>query len=169
MKALPVYAYGGAGLNTHVVVEYAIVEDEDFDFLNQWTWKRYFARDEVLRKEGEKVIYLLDVLRERSELRANLQAPAKDTWKHIVVCQPGGGPVVALAIVDEQDYEHLKQWIWCLHNGEALRKEGPGYIFMHLVVAARAGIPGAEHISTNHLDNRRSNLHNEPTDIDWTP
>jgi hypothetical protein len=41
---------------------------------------------------------------------------------------------------------------------------------MHFVVGARAGIPGAEHISTNHLDNRRSNLQTqEPSDIDWTP
>jgi hypothetical protein len=164
MRSLPVHAYGGVGLNTHVVVEYAIVEDADFAYLSQWTWVRYYAKDGVLRKEGEKVIYLLDVIRERHA------RPAKDTWKHIVVCQPGGGPVVALAIVDEQDYEHLKQWIWCLHNGEALRRGNVGYVFMHFVVGARAGIPGAEHISTNHLDNRRSNLQTqEPSDIDWTP
>jgi hypothetical protein len=91
--------------------------------------------------------------------------------RYIPLSKYGSGSTAARAIVDDIDYPFLSHWTWKLHNGEAVRKGDVGYVFMHFVVAARAGIPGAEHISANHLDNRRSNLPAPKTSgipgVDW--
>ena len=75
-----------------------------------------------------------------------------------------------IAIVDNEDYEHLMQWKWCCaNNGYAVRSrhkaEAPGssMILMHRMVLERAIGPCPEGMRTDHrdmdkLNNRRSNL-----------
>jgi len=76
-----------------------------------------------------------------------------------------------VALVDDEDYEYLMQWKWWAHkmgNGfYAERKSRKGEflkqktIFMHRVVAERAGIDISnmiDHIDRDGLNNQRENL-----------
>ncbi len=61
------------------------------------------------------------------------------------------------AMVDDEDYEWLSQWKWCLHSkGYAVR--GNGTILMHCVIVGTPVGFETDHINQNKLDNRRSNL-----------
>jgi hypothetical protein len=69
------------------------------------------------------------------------------------------------ALVDDQDYKYLMQWIWYYSAGYARRtvtRAGRRIsIFMHNVVAARAcivGSPEIDHRNLDGLDNQRRNL-----------
>jgi hypothetical protein len=70
------------------------------------------------------------------------------------------------AIVDDADYEWLRQWSWCVHTrrGEYYAKrrrsnaEGGGHIFMHRQIAMTPPGMDTDHINHDILDNRRSNL-----------
>jgi len=66
------------------------------------------------------------------------------------------------AIVDDQDYEWLVQWNWCMNGGYAGRRARPNFYYMHKEIATkRLGFPSelkADHINGNPLDNRRENL-----------
>jgi len=69
------------------------------------------------------------------------------------------------ALVDDQDYDHLMQWKWQYACGYARRTvkraDRRGAVFMHAVVAKRAGIvgrPEIDHCNRDGLDNRRKNL-----------
>lgn len=68
-----------------------------------------------------------------------------------------------VALVDDEDYEWLNQWKWCLQGG--LR---PGYavrlcnhrgkIYMHREILKPPDGFETDHINGNGLDNQRSNL-----------
>ena len=72
----------------------------------------------------------------------------------------------ARAIVDDEDFDYLNQWKWCLgkdnyavrssKKSDALKKRKT--IFMHLVIQPHAIEQETDHINGNSLDNRRSNL-----------
>lgn len=69
------------------------------------------------------------------------------------------------ALVDDEDYEYLMQWKWQYGEGYARRSvKQAGHrraVFMHAVVAERAGVigrPEIDHCNRNGLDNRRKNL-----------
>lgn len=66
------------------------------------------------------------------------------------------------ALVDDQDYEYLMQWKWCINGGYAGRRARPHFYYMHKEIATkRLGFPSelkADHINGNPLDNRRGNL-----------
>lgn len=67
------------------------------------------------------------------------------------------------AIVDDEDYEWLNQWKWHYnHNGYAVRfiKNGnkKKYISMHRFILNTPINKLTDHINSNGLDNRRSNL-----------
>jgi hypothetical protein len=67
-----------------------------------------------------------------------------------------------VAIVDDEDYEYLNQWKWCVTDtGYAIRqasrpsKKG---IRMHRVIMQTPDGMDTDHINGNKLDNRRCNL-----------
>lgn len=71
-----------------------------------------------------------------------------------------------VAIVDDEDFEYLNQWNWCLakmsrtneYAMRTIRTPNRVSIFMHrLVLEAKKG-EYCDHINGNGLDNRRSNL-----------
>jgi len=68
------------------------------------------------------------------------------------------------AIVDDEDYEHLTQWSWCVSPGVqthyALRRSrvvGRGIPVHEEIMGRRDGYT-IDHINGNGLDNRRCNL-----------
>lgn len=67
------------------------------------------------------------------------------------------------AVVDDEDYESLSQFKWCLHsNGYAKRHEGGRNnrrcIYMHRMVARALESDSVDHADGNKLNNSRSNL-----------
>lgn len=64
-----------------------------------------------------------------------------------------------VAIVDDEDFARLKDYNWQKStNGYAIRSVGTNKVYMHQeVLPTPAGIY-ADHINSNRLDNRRSNL-----------
>ena len=68
-----------------------------------------------------------------------------------------------VAIVDDEDFEWLDQWKWCMsyEGGYAVRGnegEGNNKIYMHtLILQTPTGLV-CDHINRNRLDNRRCNL-----------
>lgn len=74
----------------------------------------------------------------------------------------------ASAIVDDEDYEELSRFKWCLHSGYASRwanKEEraasfPTRILMHRQVLGllSSSLPEVDHINNDRLDNLRTNL-----------
>jgi len=69
------------------------------------------------------------------------------------------------AIVDDQDFEYINQWNWCLHNdGSAKRAILIGgkhkTILMHRIVNETPDNLETDHINHDRLDNRRANLRN---------
>ena len=72
-----------------------------------------------------------------------------------------------VAVVDDCDYEYLKQWKWTHSQGYAIRKSPrrggkQTTILMHRLVARRAGLRitgvNVDHYKDGGLDNRRGNL-----------
>lgn len=60
-------------------------------------------------------------------------------------------------IVDDEDYEYLNQWKWCINsNGYAIRSEKGKHILMHKVIINDKS--NVDHINGDRLDNRRNNL-----------
>lgn len=72
----------------------------------------------------------------------------------------------AVALVDDEDFEYLNQFNWCLFNQYAGRKlkasEGPrnkGLLMHHVLMPdVKKGIRHVDHIDRNKLNNQRSNL-----------
>jgi hypothetical protein len=72
------------------------------------------------------------------------------------------------ALVDDEDYNWLMQWKWCVHMPKAdilyaVRNGGKPNgkhktIFMHREIAGAAPGQRVDHRNRNHLDNRKSNL-----------
>lgn len=67
------------------------------------------------------------------------------------------------ALVDEADYEWLNQWNWQLSNGYAVRsrripKGKRQAIYMHRVVCNAPIGTEVDHLDSDGLNNRRSNL-----------
>ena len=73
------------------------------------------------------------------------------------------------ALVDDIDYAYLMQWKWCYNCGYAVRssRKSDGFdkqktIRMHRIIMARKlghnDFNEPDHVNTNKLDNRRSNL-----------
>jgi hypothetical protein len=67
-----------------------------------------------------------------------------------------------LALVDDEDYEWINQWKWCVtNNGYAQRHDRGTIALMHRVILG-ATVSGhkvqVDHINHNKLANRRSNL-----------
>lgn len=66
------------------------------------------------------------------------------------------------ALVDDEDFEFLNQWKWCLRNsgryaGRCDYKNNK-WILMHRVINNTPVGMETDHINRNKLDNRRSNL-----------
>lgn len=66
------------------------------------------------------------------------------------------------ANVDDEDYEWLNQWTWCIRNGYASRTyklSGKDYsIYMHRLIANTPLGMETDHIDRNKLNNQRINL-----------
>jgi hypothetical protein len=63
------------------------------------------------------------------------------------------------AIVDDDDYERLKQYRWHYVDGYARRSEGRRkFIAMHHDILPREAGLETDHINRNRLDNRKENL-----------
>lgn len=72
------------------------------------------------------------------------------------------------ALVDNEDFEYLNQWKWhCTSTGYAARKRHVHdaklkyhgvVIFMHRLIMSTPEGMDTDHINSNSLDNRRSNL-----------
>lgn len=69
-----------------------------------------------------------------------------------------------VALVDDEDYEWLMQWKWCLVGTYAGRFVGPGknrkYISMARLIMNTPDHLDVDHINWDRLDNRRANLRN---------
>jgi len=68
-----------------------------------------------------------------------------------------------VALVDDEDYEWLSQWLWFFHRhpvgGYAERRDGRKLLGMHVAIARRIGLIGrVDHENRDKLDNRRVNL-----------
>lgn len=72
-----------------------------------------------------------------------------------------------VALVDDEDFEWLSQWKWCVHFGGtkygkpyAMRRSGDHTMRIHRLVMGCTKGDGRhiDHINGNSLDNRRSNL-----------
>ena len=66
-----------------------------------------------------------------------------------------------IAIVDEEDFDHINQWKWSYATaGYAVRRiNGIKYVLMHReILECTDGKQHVDHINGNRLDNRRSNL-----------
>lgn len=64
----------------------------------------------------------------------------------------------AVAIVDDDDYEWLSQWKWCMSGQYAASRTSGVHVYMHrLIMSASPGV-GVDHINGEHFDNRRCNL-----------
>lgn len=67
-----------------------------------------------------------------------------------------------IALVDDTDYDWLNQWKWCANKGRytyyAMRRAGTTNAMMHrIILNAPDGIE-VDHINSNGLDNRKTNL-----------
>lgn len=69
------------------------------------------------------------------------------------------------AVVDDEDFEFLNQWLWHYSNGYAVRKdyplgrrEPPTLIRMHRLINQTPEGMDTDHINGNKLDNRKINL-----------
>lgn len=69
------------------------------------------------------------------------------------------------ALVDDKDFEYLRQWKWHLSSGgyaararTHLDGKGSHLIFMHRVLTRGWGKKDVDHINGKKLDNRRKNL-----------
>lgn len=67
------------------------------------------------------------------------------------------------AIVDDEDFEFLSQWSWCItRNGYAKRGIMKGgvndTIYMHRAVIGASADSDVDHANGNKLDNRKANL-----------
>jgi hypothetical protein len=66
-----------------------------------------------------------------------------------------------VALVDDEDFEWLDQWKWCLSykDGYAVRANRPySKIYMHTEILKTPPELVCDHINRNPLDNRRCNL-----------
>ena len=63
------------------------------------------------------------------------------------------------ALVDDQDFEWLNQWKWCVSNNNyAVRIQNKKAILMHRLIMNTPTEFDTDHINNDKLDNRRSNL-----------
>lgn len=68
------------------------------------------------------------------------------------------GYVVALASVDDDDYEYLMQWRWQLNGGYVVRSTNGQKHRMHRMLMQPPAGYCIDHINGNPFDNRRANL-----------
>mgnify|MGYP001587102236 CR=1 FL=1 len=63
------------------------------------------------------------------------------------------------AIVDDEDFEWLNQWKWCVNHDYAVRTVEKGkMIWMHKIINKTPTGYLTDHINRNKLDNRKENL-----------
>jgi hypothetical protein len=70
------------------------------------------------------------------------------------------------ALVDDEDFEYLNRFNWCISHGYAVRKQknGKGLVLMHRVILGRKlgrellKSEKVDHVNGNGLDNTRNNL-----------
>ncbi len=151
--------------------KFALVDDEDYDFLSQWKWlyhpagyaiqsggSRSYMHRLILKRMGMTPKKYLRV-KGSLDYRRNILIPA-------IVC-PGESAKIPLtkgrvALVDGVDYAYLMQWRWCDTNGYAVRKGSDGQdIKMHRVIMECMGTRKfleVDHANMKTLDNRRANL-----------
>jgi hypothetical protein len=64
-----------------------------------------------------------------------------------------------VALVDDQDFEWLSQWKWCVQSvGYAFRMERGAGILMHRQIMGAQRGQIIDHLNHNPLDNQRANL-----------
>lgn len=72
-----------------------------------------------------------------------------------------------VALVDDEDYEWLSQWNWCVHVGArgelyAHRRkrssEGRGHVLMHRLIMGAPDGQQVDHIDRDGLNNQKGNL-----------
>lgn len=64
-----------------------------------------------------------------------------------------------VALVDDEDYDYISQWKWCVTTGRAVRNNGTT-VFMHRVIMKTPAGMEVDHIDGNSLNNQKSNLRN---------
>lgn len=69
-------------------------------------------------------------------------------------------PKNQFVIVDDEDYEYLNQWKWCLFNSYAGRSVKGRHVAMHRLIMNTPERMVCDHINSCKLDNRKSNLRN---------
>lgn len=67
------------------------------------------------------------------------------------------------ALIDEEDYERVKQWKWSLHSGGYAQRGGSvngkkKLFYLHRFILNAAVGSEIDHINGNKLDNRKANL-----------
>lgn len=60
-------------------------------------------------------------------------------------------------LVDDEDFEFLNQWKWCVCYLYAARREG-GIIYAHRFISKAGPGQQVDHINGNKFDNRKANL-----------
>lgn len=68
-----------------------------------------------------------------------------------------------VALVDDEDFEHLSKWAWTNNNGYASRtfSDGTGQwkrVYMHRVIMGTPAKKVTDHIDHNPLNNQKENL-----------
>lgn len=63
-------------------------------------------------------------------------------------------------LVDDEDYEFLMQWRWCISHGYAMRREYPSEksVYMHRVISKTPHDMKTDHRDGDILNNQRHNL-----------
>ena len=63
-----------------------------------------------------------------------------------------------VALIDDEDFERLNQYPWCVTNGYAMRKVGGEAVYMHREILGAGPDQECDHANLNRLDNHRTNL-----------
>jgi hypothetical protein len=74
-----------------------------------------------------------------------------------------GSEIKGYAIVDDEDFDELNKYNWCLNNNYVGRRVTTGFwkstiVYMHNFLMKTPKGKDTDHINRNKLDNRRENL-----------
>lgn len=183
MNEIPVWGRAPGSSNRRQV-GVTIVDSEDYEYLNQWSW-HFHTAGYVQRRERNRSILMQRcvAVRWKGEGRHIVRHLDRDKTNNqrcnLIVSTAGvalktagltkipllarDGSVREYATVDEEYVDGLLERRWSLDSdGYAItstHKAGRRVVLrMHRVVLGRDDTPEVDHINGNRLDNRRSNL-----------